>query len=195
MNLYTYVENNPLQYIDPTGNSKCAFTETAMECVGNGKGGGGGSASNSYVGSTVVRGNAYAPPPKISRVSPKVKFEVSWNEAKSFNKLNIEKALKPKGTGNGASSSIKSVDDILKGASPGRVTKGKATQYGKPGGYKHALDDFNSMGVTGVKDIPGGKVGKLPDGRTINVREKSSDGRPTLEIYDGKKSTKIRYDD
>jgi hypothetical protein len=83
-------------FFDPTGNNKCAFTETAMECVGNGKGGGGGSAGNSYVGSTVVRGNAYAPPPKISRASPKVKFEVSWNEAKSFNKLNIEKAMKPK---------------------------------------------------------------------------------------------------
>lgn len=49
------------------------------------------------------------------------------------------------------------------------------------------------MGVSDVKDIPGGKVGKLPDGRTVNVRNKSSDGRPTLEIYDGKKSIKIRY--
>ncbi len=84
--------------LQPTGNNKCAFTETAMECVGGGKGDGGGSSSNSYVGSTVVRGNV-APPPKITRASPKVKFEVSWNEAKSFNKLNIEKAMKPQGTG------------------------------------------------------------------------------------------------
>ena len=57
------------------------------------------------------------------------------------------------------------------------------------------MDDFNSMGVQNVRDIPGGKVGTLPDGRTVNVRTKSSDGRPTLEIYDGKNSTKIRYED
>ncbi|WP_197051732.1 MULTISPECIES: hypothetical protein [Anoxybacillus] len=89
--------------------------------------------------------------------------------------------------------SIKSVDEVLKEANPGRITKGKAIQYEKKGGLAQAVDDFNSMGVTDVKDIPGGKVGKLPDGRTINVRNKSSDGRPTLEIYDGKKSIKIRY--
>jgi hypothetical protein len=88
----------------------------------------------------------------------------------------------------------KSVDDILEGATSGRVTKGRATQFEKTGGYNKALDDFNSMGPSNVKDIPGGKVGKLPDGRTANVRIKSSDGRPTLEIYDGKNSIKIRYD-
>ena len=90
---------------------------------------------------------------------------------------------------------VKSVDNVLEGTTSGRVTKGRATQYGKTGGYNQALDDFNSMGLSDVKDIPGGKVGKLPDGRTVNVRAKSSDGRPTLEIYDGKNSTKIRYDD
>lgn len=49
------------------------------------------------------------------------------------------------------------------------------------------------MGLKDVRDIPTGKLGKLPDGRTVNVRTKSSEGRPTLEIYDGKNSTKIRY--
>lgn len=87
----------------------------------------------------------------------------------------------------------KTVDDILHGATPGRATKGKATQYQKSGGYNQSMDDFNSMGVTNVRDIPNGKVGTLPDGRTVNVRNKSSDGRPTLEILDGKNSIKIRY--
>ncbi len=89
---------------------------------------------------------------------------------------------------------FKSVDDILENANPGRVTKGKATQWNKTGGLDQALDDFNDLGVTDIKDIPGGKIGKLSDGRTVNVRTKSSDRRPTLEIFDGKKSTKIRYD-
>jgi len=93
-----------------------------------------------------------------------------------------------KGTGK---ASIKSVDEILEGANPGRATKGKATQYEKTGGFDQALDDFNSMGVTDVKDIPGGKVGKLPDGRTVNVRNKSSDGRPTLEFMTVKNQLKF----
>lgn len=105
--------------------------------------------------------------------------------------ISLQKAIEvTKGT---PKASIKSVDEILEGSNPGRATKGKATQYEKTGGFDQALDDFNSMGVTNVKDIPGGKVEKLPDGRTVNVRNKSSDGRPTLEIYDGKKSIKIRY--
>ncbi len=95
----------------------------------------------------------------------------------------------------GGSNYVNPVDDILEGATPGRTTKGRATQFEKTGGYNQALDDFNSMGVTDVKDIPGGKVGRLPDGRTVNVSTKSSDGRPTLEIFDGKNCTKIRYGD
>ncbi|WP_205620143.1 hypothetical protein [Cohnella thermotolerans] len=94
---------------------------------------------------------------------------------------------------NSGKAAIKSLDDILKDAVSGRVTKGKAIQFEKSGGYDQALKDFKSMGVTDIKDIPNGKVGKLPDGRTINVRSKSSDGRPSLEIYDGKRSIKIRY--
>ena len=70
---------------------------------------------------------------------------------------------------------------------------GRAIQFKKSGGYNQALDDFNSMGVNDIKDISDGKVGKLPDGRIINVRSGSSVKKPTLEIYDGKKSIKIRY--
>jgi hypothetical protein len=89
----------------------------------------------------------------------------------------------------------KSVDDILEGSTSGRLTKGRSTQYEKSGGCDQAFDDFNNMGLTNVKDIPGGKYGKLPDGRTVNIRISSSDGRPTLEIFDGKNSIKIRYND
>jgi len=45
-----------------------------------------------------------------------------------------------------------------------------------------------------VRNINGGRVGTTTDGRTVVVREGSSDGRPTLEIQDGKSKTKFRYD-
>lgn len=40
-----------------------------------------------------------------------------------------------------------------------------------------------------------GKTGILPDGRAVNVKTESTDGRPTLEIFDKKtgKRIKIRY--
>ena len=41
-----------------------------------------------------------------------------------------------------------------------------------------------------------GKTGKLADGRNVNVRVDSSDGRPTLEIMNKNGTrTKVRYDD
>ena len=111
----------------------------------------------------------------------------------SYNSNNITQNKKLMSKSN--KSTIKSIDDILEDAAPGRATKGRATQYVKTGGYAQALDDFSDLGVTNVREIPSGKVGTLPDGRTINVRTKSSDGRVTLEIYDGKSSIKIRYED
>jgi hypothetical protein len=95
---------------------------------------------------------------------------------------------------------LKSVEDILEGTSPGRETAGKAKQYIKKGGYSEAISDFESLGAEKVKDMVGkeGKIGVLPDGRSINVRVESHDGRPTLEVQPiGKKGKviKIRYEE
>ncbi len=92
----------------------------------------------------------------------------------------------------------KSVDDILEDATPGRVTKGKTDLYEKQGDYNQAVDEFDSLNPTDVKNINSaygpGKTGKLEDGRTITARPGSSDGRPTLEIrYPSGRGMEIRY--
>lgn len=88
------------------------------------------------------------------------------------------------------------VDDILSGSKPGRPTKGHTTQFERPGGFGKASNDFDSLGLSNVKGIPGGgRVGQLPDGRTVVVRPSSKGGPPTLEIQSGKNRIKIRFGD
>lgn len=94
----------------------------------------------------------------------------------------------------------KTVEDILSDTKPGREISGKAKQYIKAGGYDEALKDFEDLGPMNIKNMNGKewKVGILPDGRTVNVRVRSLDGRPTLEIQPvgGKgKIIKIRYEE
>jgi len=104
-------------------------------------------------------------------------------------KINSKLAIK------NAGAAVKSIDDILEGTTPGRVTKGSSTQRIRNGSYEQALDDFNSLGLSDVKPIQNGQMGKLPDGRTVNVRLDSSYNTPTLEIFSNGKSIKIRYVD
>jgi filamentous hemagglutinin len=81
------------------------------------------------------------------------------------------------------------------GASPGKETKGRTTQWEKQGGTPEAEKDFNELNPSDVKNYPNGvKVGTLTDGSTVIVRPQSTDGRPTLEIQRGKYKTKVRYD-
>lgn len=90
------------------------------------------------------------------------------------------------------------VDKILKDTNPGRVTKGRAEQYQKTGDYAKAKQDFDALKLKDVKSINGpdgkiGFVGRLSDGRMVNVRNWSSNNDITLEIQSGSKLIKIRY--
>ncbi len=81
------------------------------------------------------------------------------------------------------------------GAIPqGGKTRGPSDIWIKPDGdFDTANTDFDNLNPTDVTEIPGGRVGTLPDGRTVVVRPDSKDGRPTVEIQDGRNRIKVRY--
>ncbi len=84
------------------------------------------------------------------------------------------------------------------GTTPGEKTKGRTKNFDKPGGFDQANDDFDDLNPDNIRDITDskggrGRTGVLPDGRNINVRPNSSDGRPTIEIQSGKNKIKVRY--
>ncbi|MGC0864187.1 hemagglutinin repeat-containing protein [Pantoea agglomerans] len=87
------------------------------------------------------------------------------------------------------------VDDLMSSSSKGQETTGRSKLFERTGGSEAANKEFDLLRPTEIKDIPGGRVGKLPDGRTVVVRERSTDGRPTLEIQSGKNRVKFRYDE
>jgi hypothetical protein len=89
------------------------------------------------------------------------------------------------------------VDDLIDRTTPGEKTKGRTRNRESTGGIDQANDDFDSVvDPDTVEDRGDGvRTGQTPDGRNVNVRPGSSDGRPTVEIQDGKNKTKIRYND
>lgn len=93
-----------------------------------------------------------------------------------------------------ASTQNKYKEPPVVGASPGRETKGQSSLWEKDGGMDAADEDFDSLQPVDIQDLPkGGRRGTLPDGRKIVVRPNSDDGRPTLEIQNGRKREKVRY--
>ncbi|HFB4969485.1 TPA: hypothetical protein ACE8BZ_001899, partial [Neisseria gonorrhoeae] len=90
--------------------------------------------------------------------------------------------------------SDKRVNSILRDAEKGRKTKGGTKQYEKSGDFDKAVSDFNALRAKNIQNRGDKKlIGELADGRKVNVRMDSTDGRPTLEIQQGNKKTKIRY--
>lgn len=107
----------------------------------------------------------------------------------NLNEATEEEEAKEKEKEEAKDKTDEAVDKALKGTKKGEE-KRCAKQFDKVGGFDEALKDFENMDATGVKDVSKDgkivKVGTLPDGRRVNVRNDSSDGRPTLEIYDTK---------
>lgn len=87
------------------------------------------------------------------------------------------------------------VEDLTSTSSKGQETTGRSKLFERTGGSNAANKEFDALSPSDIKDIPSGRVGKLPDGRTVIVRERSTDGRPTLEIQSGKNRIKFRYDE
>ncbi|HCL5075236.1 TPA: hypothetical protein N2F43_004634, partial [Salmonella enterica] len=90
------------------------------------------------------------------------------------------------GNESGDDSDATTVDDLIATSSKGEQTTGRSRLYERPGGIDEANKDFDNLSPSDVKDINNnrvtGRVGTLPDGRTVIVRDGSSDGRPTLEV-------------
>jgi hypothetical protein len=86
------------------------------------------------------------------------------------------------------------LDEIVDDAEKVRKTRGGTTIKEKDGGLEQLDKDADSIGGE-VDDRGNIKIITLPSGRKVIAREKSSDGRPTLEVQrkDGRKVTEIRY--
>lgn len=87
----------------------------------------------------------------------------------------------------------KIIDDLKNSSQIGRRTKGKSKQYEKIGGYSQALKDFESLDLDGVYKSGKTILGRLEDGRIVNVRPNSSFEKPTLEIYNPKNDIRIKF--
>lgn len=88
------------------------------------------------------------------------------------------------------------VDDILKDKKLTNQTN-KVDNYESPiKGYDQAKKDFDKLNLKNIREYPNGTIaGDLSDGITVNVRNNSSKGFPTLEIQgaDSIRTIKIRY--
>lgn len=63
----------------------------------------------------------------------------------------------------------------------GEKTRSSRDIWVKPDGDMDTTNsDFDNLNFLDVRDSPGGRVGKLPDGKIVVVKPSSSDGRPTL---------------
>jgi len=173
LNLYAYVGNDPVNFVDPFGED---------------------------IDEVEVTGHQPPPPPppgvQLAVCVPCVAIPAIGPEAISatINVIGAIGIISLSEKKEEAKGDKKEKDPPVPGATPGRETKGRTKQWEKPGGMDAANEDFDSKDPKSVRPLPGGgRTGITPDGKNITVRPNSTDGRPTLEIRDGKNADKIRY--
>jgi RHS repeat-associated protein len=185
LNWYAYVGNDPLNRSDPTGES--AVAPVFVPACG---GGGWVCVTGAQAIEQTLRGMGIGAL-RLARVSP-------WAVGLSVAFTPTPTASDDTRCGNSPTptclQNASSKEPPVPGATPGRDTKGRSEQWEKPGDMGDANKDFDDKAPQDVRPMPdGGRMGVLPDGRRINVRPNSSDGRPTLEIQSGKNRVKVRY--
>ncbi len=175
-NRYAYANNNPYKYTDPDG-KRPKPRIIPLRPTSSPPGGMPSDMAQAYghSGSSGSSGVTF----DFKRTSIYKAFDAVFNE------------------------SADPVDGILEDASEGRKTKGRAKIHDKTGGMDQANEDFDSIvdpdSIESITDGSGdeGRRGTLNDGsgRTAIVRPNSTDGRPTVEIQQGKNRIKIRYEE
>ena len=208
---YCYVGNSPLTYIDPEGKSPIKAIITAGKYV-----------RKAYkifkkTGKLTVKSLKQAGLDEIADMAgdlltifdgdasalDKIGAGVDLVVGTDFNNKGDKAAKKFLDIADDATSAnklSKKFDDITKGASFERKTKGNTNLYRKKGGMKSAEKDFNDMNLSDVTEFNTkygtAKRGRNENGETVILRPGSSDGAPTIERQvNGRKKTEIRYDD
>lgn len=60
------------------------------------------------------------------------------------------------------------VEDLTSTSSKGKETTGRSKLFERTGGSNAANKEFDALSPTEIKEIPSGRGGKLPDGRTVS---------------------------
>ena len=184
LNSYAYAFNNPLSYIDPEGQIPIlALAGPIARTIGS-----------LAIGMAVDQLISYLPDNECDPwLSPR-----NWARGVNY-AISADATAKGiwsgykvrKGWGKGLSLTV---DDLILTSSKGNKTSGRSKLFERTGSIDATNKDFNALSPINIRNIDRGRVGELHDGRTIIVRRKISDGRTTLEIQDGNKYIKFRYD-
>lgn len=174
-NRYWYANNNPMKYVDPDGRESACFS-TGVGC-------GLAPITPEIEEQQAIAMGALAAVALIAVPDPTDAFLASLS-------LRIF-------------SSASRVDRLLSKVTDFSRTKGPTKVGSRDGGWDQAQRDFKALKLSDVKPITDKRTGEVigqrgtsGDGRTVVIREKSTDGRPTIEIRrPNGRGEEIRYNE